>query len=97
MWQQLVDRQTEWVGGTLVDFGDSQDRAIFPDELPARTRIVEFELTPTQFNVRGENFSCGGGREYLGIVGTPRFPIDGNGLAIEGYGGHEFHILKPKE
>ena len=28
LWEQFVEKQSKWIGGTLQDFGDLMDRAI---------------------------------------------------------------------
>jgi hypothetical protein len=93
MWQQLVDQKDEWIGGRLIDYGDEIDRALF--DYPLETVIVDIELTERTFHVIGEEFTCGGGRQYVGIMARPEFEVPENGLAITGYGGHEWHIVKP--
>lgn len=93
MWADLVKQHAKWVGGTLIDHGDSMDRAILKEGiLPAVTIIKGFKLTTDYFEVIGEDFSCGGSRDTLGITGTH---VE-NGLAISGYGGHRFDIVKPQ-
>lgn len=95
MWQELVDQKDKWIGGTLKEFGDSTDRRIMkPELIGIETIIVDFVLTDDRFEVVGEDFSCCGARDYLGITGQPRFPVNGEGLAISGYGGWEFHITR---
>jgi len=98
MWQELVDKKDQWVGGKLKDFGDTIDRALVkPELIGMETTIVDFRLTDKWFEVIGEDFNCGGSRDHIGITGSPKFPIEGSGLAIAGYAGHEFHITMNRE
>ena len=92
MWQDLVDQQEKWIGGQLIDFGDSMDRAVgFYKNGPITTTITGFELTDNLFMVNGKDFSCGGSRSVVAVIpGAPD-----NGLALGGYGGHKFHIVQP--
>ena len=89
MWQDLVDQEEKWLGGTLIDFGDEFDRRVF-GPVSESTPIVGFELTDTHFHVLGKDFDCGGSR---GCVGRTSEVVD-NGLALRGYGGHKFHIVQ---
>lgn len=91
MWQQLIDKKAEWIGGTLTDFGDSMDRQMFGGD-PHKTEITDFELTDKWFGVKGKEFDCGGSREFVGITGEKRDGID---LLFSGYGAHEWGITKP--
>lgn len=95
MWQELVAQKDKWVGGRLIDYGDSMDRRMFASELPAETKIVDMKLTNEYFEVNGEKFSCGGARSILGITAHSQFEVPEGGLAFSGYGGHEWHIVKP--
>lgn len=97
MWQDLVDQKDKWIGGKLIDHGDSMDRRLLAigisqhTKFPAETTIVDFNLTDEWFSVVGEDFECGGSRECVGI-GSDKVE---NGLALCGYGGHRFDIVKP--
>lgn len=94
LWSQFVERQEEWIGGTLHDGGDSMDRAMGLGDLT--TTITGIELTPNgedsaYFSVNGEDFNCGFDVQYGGIGG-------GNGskewLTFSGYMGHTWRIKK---
>lgn len=92
MWRNLVDQKDKWIGGKLIDHGDKMDRAMLkPEALDAETVIVDFKLTNDWFGVVGVDFECGGSRECVGIVSEK---VE-NGLALCGYGGHRFDIVKP--
>ena len=99
MWQRLVDKKDEWIGGTLVDCGDDMDRAwglSAPNGTGERTLIVDFKLTDDEFNVIGEEFTCGGGRQHVGL--SPyETPGDENTLTFRGYGNHQFYLIPPKK
>lgn len=92
LWEQIVARKAEWIGGTLVDEGDGSDRA--PGEPPARTTITDMVLTENQFSVKGEDWSCSGHLEVLGIQGTMIAPEPG-AIVFYGYGGHTWYIVPP--
>jgi hypothetical protein len=95
LWSQFVDRQAEWIGGILEDFGDSHDQRMFPDEYPAKTEIIGIELRPNGkdsafFEIIGKDFDCGFDVHVGGIAGK-----EGGAehwLTFSGYGGHEFRI-----
>lgn len=98
MWDDLVKQKEKWIGGKLMDYGDSMDRRLFKEgTFPSETTIVDIELTDEQISIKGEGFSSGGSRKYIGIVGSSQFGYPKNGLVFNGYGGHEFHIIKPNE
>jgi len=96
MWQHLIDQKEKWIGGKLLDYGDSMDRCMFPDEIPMTTEIVDFILDDEYFFVVGKDFRSGGLRSVVGIMTHGSFPIPQGGIAIFGYGSHEFHIV-PRE
>jgi hypothetical protein len=93
MWQQLVDQKEQWIGGKLIEYGDSMDRNLLKLK-PIETELLDITLDEERIMFIGKDFQCGGSREYMGISGSPQFSVPANGLAIEGYGGHEFHITK---
>ena len=93
-WGQFVKSQNKWVGGVLEDFGDSFDKRM--GVTPTETTITGIELTKNGedsafFTVKGENFDCGFGVEYGGVV----VGEDGY-ITFNGYGGHTWRIKKPK-
>lgn len=71
MWEQLLPAM---VGGTLIDH-----------DVPSEpTKIVGYELTPDRVVIKGDDFTFGGAREYMGInagheEGT--FLVRGYGIA----------------
>lgn len=89
MWKEIVEREKEWIGGKLIDYGDSMDRTI--GEPTHETTITGFKLTDDWFEVSGERFSCGGNRKHLGISSLDQ---NGKGIVLSGYGGHKFKIIK---
>lgn len=99
MWQQFIDKKEEWIGGKLIDRGDIFDvmhGMADPDD-PAVTVIKDIRLKPNGkdgafFQVEGEDFTCGGSVEYLGISGGIEVE---NGICLAGYGGHKWIIQKP--
>jgi hypothetical protein len=97
MWDDLVKQKEKWIGGKLVDYGDSMDRRLLKeDAFPVETIVVDIEVTDEQIRIVGEDFSSGGSRKYIGITGSSQFGYPENGLVFRGYGGHEFHIIKPE-
>ena len=97
MWQQFVQKKDEWIGGILTDYHDSFDRSAGNGE-PMKTKIKDIELIPNgkdgaAFHVVGEEFTCGGSVEYLGIMGAD-IPEMKHGICIGGYGGHKWTIEK---
>jgi len=88
MWSQFIEKQDEWIGGTLEDHDMG---------MSASTEITGITLEPNGdgsafFSVEGETFSCGFDVQYGGI---------GSGeegwLTFHGYGGHTWRIKKPKD
>lgn len=95
MWDNFAAAKDQWIGGTLIDCGDGDPIAAVVAPVPeggARTTIVDFEVTPDLFLVIGDEFNCGGARQYLYIAGESRY---GDGFEVGGYGGHQFHFIKP--
>ena len=96
MWSEIVASRA-FVGGWLVDYGDSQDRRMVPG-YPFVTRIRALELSKNRewFEVNGEDFTCGGSTKYLDVTGSPEFGCPKGGLPLRNpFMGHEFHILPP--
>ena len=98
IWEQIAERASEWVGGTLIDCDDDP----FCEPMPeggTRTVITAMRVRPNgddgfYFEVDGEAFTCGGSTRYLGVAGASRF---GDGFEFRNaFGGHEWHILKPE-
>ncbi len=91
LWSQFIEKKDQWIGGTLVDFGDSHDRYFGSGDMV--DTIVDITLTPNgddsaYFAVIGEKFSCGFDVKYGGISG-------GGGVGwinFSGYGGHQWKI-----
>lgn len=85
MWQQFVQKQDEWIGGTLVDH----------DPPSATTKITGISLAPNGddsafFSIEGKRFNCGFDVRHGGIA-----PVGPPGITFSGYRGHRFTIYKP--
>ena len=94
MWAEFVERKADWIGGTLVDTGNTFGHT----GLPIRTPIVDMSFKKGFFAIHGERFSCGGDRTVLGIaprraVGQVDAPDDS--IFFIGYGGHRWWIEPP--
>jgi hypothetical protein len=94
LWGQFVERQNEWVGGILQDFGDTFDRGMGAE--PKTTLITKIELKPNGddsawFGVIGEGFECGFDITVGGIV-----PGEQGWITFNGYGGHTWRIKIPQ-
>jgi hypothetical protein len=92
LWGQFVEKQQEFIGGTLEDTGDNMDRSMGFN--PMTTTITGIELKPNGddsafFSVRGKDFDCGFDVQYGGIVGGEK-----GWLTFSGYGGHTWRIKK---
>ena len=100
MWQQFVHRKDEWVGGTLIDYGDMFDRHYYKDgTYPMKTKIIDIQLKPNEpdsafFEVRGEDFTCGGDVKYIGLMPTK---AKAGGIFINGFQNHEWEIVKNED
>ncbi len=98
LWEQFVERQSEWIGGTLQDFGDLMDRAMgLSDPEGMSTTILGIELRPNGkesafFEVTGKDFSCGFDTESGGI-GTG----EEGWITFHGYGGHSWRIKQSEK
>ena len=94
LWSQFVRAKDEWIGGELVDYGDSFDRAT--GYHPSSTGIVDVALEPNGeksaiFRIIGERFECAFDVEVGGISGEQeKEPW----LVFAGYGGQKFKIRK---
>ena len=93
MWGQFVEKQNEFIGGTLQDFGDSMDRAMGLGRM--ETKITKIELRPNgedsaYFGVEGEKFSCGFDVKYGGITSGEE-----GWLTLSGYMGHKWRFKTP--
>ena len=94
LWSQFIEQKDKWIGGTLVDFGDSMDvRLGMIDKLGMKTKIVDITLLPNgidsaYFSIEGEGFGCGFDVHYGGISGEQQE----GWLTFRGYGGHKFMI-----
>lgn len=95
LWEQFVEKEKEFIGGTLQDFGDSFDRQIGmakPDGMS--TKITGVKLEPNgeesaYFSVIGEGFTCGFDVQHGGIGAGEE-----GWLTFSGYGGHTWRIKK---
>lgn len=97
LWSQFVEGKDKWIGGTLEDFGDSQDRHMFGDGAHGKTRIMDIRLEPNGkehalFTVAGEDFECGFSTEVGGITAGEE-----GWITFSGYGGHEWRIRQVKK
>ena len=97
MWNQFIEKKEEWIGGTLLDEGDSMDQGLgLAGEEGSRTKITDITLTPNGetsafFSIVGEDFNCG---FDVGVGGISCQPKGEPWLTLSGYGGHTFHICK---
>ncbi len=99
MWEQFVEREEEWIGGWIEDFGDSMDKIIF-DGMTVKTVITGIELRANGedsafFEVFGEEFSCGFDVGVGGIIGGALESADW--ITFSGYAGHQWRIKKRYE
>ena len=95
MWSQFVEKQDEWVGGTLQDSGDSFDKSMGLGELT--TKILGIELKPNGddsafFSVIGEDYSCGFDVQFGGVTAGEE-----GWITFRGYIGHTWRIKKPEK
>ena len=95
LWGQFVERKEEWIGGLLLDEGDSMDRALCGENSVA-TEITDITLEPNGddsafFSVEGKDYGCGFDVSVGGISGVQ---VKTGWLTLCGYGGHTWHIKK---
>ena len=93
LWGQFVEKQQEFIGGTLEDIGDVIDRGLF-GTVSLKTTITGIELKPNGDNsaffcVKGEDFDCGFDVKYGGVIAGEE-----GWLTFSGYGGHTWRIKK---
>lgn len=91
LWSQFVERQAEFIGGDLEDFGDSVDRSFGHEAV--RTTITGITLEPNgadsaYFSVNGEKFGCGFDVRYGGISSSG----ETGWITVSGYGGHKWRF-----
>lgn len=91
IWGQFVGKKEQFIGGTLEDFGDSMDRALFGSSAH-RTTITDITLAPNGdnsafFSVEGEKFGCGFDVKHGGITAG-----EDGWITFSGYGGHTWRI-----
>ena len=91
MWSQLIEQKVKWIGGKLLDEGDSIDKMM--GYKPKITLITNISLKPNGedsafFSIVGEDFTCGFDCKYGGISGDQ---VSG-WLTFSGYGHHVFKI-----
>jgi len=92
LWQQVIDRKKEWIGGILQDFGDSFDRSLLIDK-EMITEIINIELKPNDedsafFVVLGKDFDCGFSTDVGGISCNG----EKGWLTFNGFMGHKWRI-----
>lgn len=85
MWSQFVDKQSNFIGGTLEDHDMN---------ITGLTKITGISLGPNgedsaYFTINGEDFSCGFDVQYGGIGAGEK-----GWITFYGYGGHVFRIKK---
>lgn len=100
LWGQFVERQGEWIGGELEDFGDSIPLSIqagiqFDESM--KTVITGITLEPNgetsaMFSIDGKDFDCGFDVRHGGVMAGEE-----GWITFSGYGGHKFRIKKPKK
>ena len=96
IWSQFVEKQDEWIGGTMEDYGDAMDKIVF-DGISMKTIITGIELRPNGddsafFEVSGEDFSCGFDVQNGGIIGDEE-----GWITFRGYAGHQWRIKQKLE
>jgi hypothetical protein len=85
LWSQFVKKQSEFIGGILVD-----------EDGGPPTKITGIELVPNGsesafFRIKGEDFDCGFDVQFGGIACDSQKP---GWLGFSGYAGHRFRIKK---
>lgn len=90
MWGQFVAKESEFIGGTLEDFGDSMDRIM--GAKPMSTEITGVRLKPNGkdsafFEVSGKLFTCGFDVQYGGVIAG-----QAGWITFSGYGGAQWRI-----
>jgi len=85
----LIDNESEWEGGVLIDNGIHAGRST--TEIVA---IMRDKKQGTFFRVIGKEFDCGVHTDY-GSVDDAR--SSDRHIVINGYGSHVFEIVKKEE
>lgn len=93
LWSQFIDREKEFIGGILHDFGDSMDQRM--GLKGAKTEITGIQLmangdNSAWFEVQGKEFNCGFDVEHGGVSAG-----DKGYITFSGYGGHAWRIKTP--
>ena len=85
LWPQFVEKKDEFVGGELQDLDPS-----FGGVGPTVIVNIDFRAngkSSVWFEVAGEDYTCGGDVECLGIIGG-----DPGWITLSGYGGHAWRF-----
>lgn len=56
-WQQFLDKQEQWIGGTLEDFGDSMDRQLGATSMTTKITGIDLRENGKEsafFEINGE-------------------------------------------
>jgi len=93
----LVEEKEKYIGGKMLDFGDSMDRimisrGIIDGPVPLEATITDISIKDNFFSVDGEPFRCGCDMNHLHVTRQPEFGLKPGGIAFSGYQGHEWHI-----
>lgn len=94
MWSQFIEKKSQWIGGTLEDFGDSIDRALGQERMSTEITDIKLEANGDDsawFGVVGKDFECGFDVGHGGVTGG-----DPGWITFSGYLGHSWRI-KTKE
>ena len=84
-WGQFVERENEFIGGTLEDYDMG---------MVATTKVTGISLKPNGsdsafFTIHGKDFDCGFDVGHGGIG-----PGEDGWLTFHGYGGHKFRVRR---
>lgn len=94
MYGQFVEKQSDFIGGILEDFGDAVDKW-FGVQTSKQTEIMSITLEPNGkqsafFSVNGRDFSCGFDVRIGGIVAGEE-----GWITFSGYHNHQWRIKAP--
>ena len=93
IYEQIVERKQEWIGGELQEMTDSYPRVI--EGCSPKTKITNITLIDNGgnypfFMIHGESYDCVFSIDVGGVTG--KSGMEEGWLYFSGYGGHEFRI-----
>lgn len=101
--QFILDDQSRWIGGRLVNYYSMSTQPLLRDEtgntipdpeFPRSTVVTLIQFLEGYFEVIGESFACNGKAGQLRTTTNPKFkPETQDTVVFWGAKGHEWHVV----